>query len=488
MPKILENISSCIILVLILLTIIQLEVHGKIYHFTLSEKTRGAEVILLAKCIKIQDEKYEVKGLPPESGFKSPRFAVYKIIAIWKGQYDNDTIILDYKFTNEKYKPFICNPAVHPVINEQVILFIEKDFAIFAGFQGKIQIDEEKIFLYRDAITKFLKLDSQTGRKKILSTIKMLDDNNPFLRESMLRELHKIDNTTYGVEIANLLKHRDVSVRQGAISALIGTKEKEVVPFVIASLKDSGPRVRADATTVLWRIDDKRITAALMEAFNDESAQVRRGVIFALSRRHSEESISLYLKALKDSDPLVRASGADAFSWVHYLNSVSELVTALKDENARVRQSAVNSLRSYPSPNIIESVSALLADEDWSVREYAACCIGAIAAEGYREYLRKDKIINDLLQMAIKEEKFHVKGAAISALGTIGSKRAIPTLLNLLFDTQMETRADATIALSNIEDKKVLPNLRESLKKEKNEYVKKELERAIKQLEESGRN
>jgi HEAT repeat protein len=476
--------------VLILLAVIQLNVYPKIYHFTLLEKTRGAEIILLAKCIKIQDEKYELEFPKiPEEKFKANRFAVYKKIEIWKGRYDKDTKTLYYKHTNEKYRPFICRPAVQPVIDEQVILFIEKDFAIFAGFQGKIQIDEEKIPLYRDAIKKFLELDTLSGRKKIFSTIKMIDDNNPYLRESMLRELHEIDNTTYGVEIANLLKHKNVSVRQSAISALIGTKKKEVVPLVIAALKDSDPRVRTDAVTVLWRIDDERITPALMKSFNDESAQVRKGVIFALSRRKSKESIPLYLKALRDVDPLVRAAGVNAFEWVHEPKVIPELLDALKDENERVRSSSVRTLYVYircntikPNNEIIKSITPLLTDKDGDVRKEAAYFMATVGWRGYRNMLSDAKIINKLLQIAEGDENYLVRASAIDALGLVATPRAIPILLKSLSDPQFQVRSSAATALANIGDKKVLPYLREALKKEKHDYVKEELKAAIKQL------
>lgn len=485
MLKFSKNVPRHIALLLLFSTIVASDVHAKIYIFTLLEKTRGAEIILLARCIKIQDQKYELEFPKiPGKEFKADRFAVYKIMEVWKGKYDKDTIILDYKLTNEKYKPFICSPAVHSAIDEQVILFIEKDFAIFAGFQGKIRIDEEKVPLYQDAIMKFLELDTLGEREKVLATIKMVEDNNAYVRESILRELREIDNTTYGIQIASLLEHKDVLVRQRAISALVRTKDKRVVPLVIKALKDSDSRVRADAATVLWRIDDERITPALMAAFNDVSPQVRSRVISALSRRGSKEAIPLYFKALKDEDTLVRAYGANAFEGIPDSRAISELLNALKDENARVRQAAVSSLISYASPEIVEPVSTLLTDENWSVREYAASCIKRIAWRGYRDSLKTDKIINNLLQMAETEERSNVRSSAIYALGAIGSERAIPILIKLLSGTQIETRASAATALSNIGNIEVLPHLLKALENEDNEYVKGQLKTAIKQLRE----
>ena len=486
-----------ILLLFLFINLIPSKVEAKILIYTLLERTRKSEIVALAKCINIQDEEYELdlSMMAPEEKLKSPRFAVYEIIEMWKGKYDKDALLLDYKLTNEKYRPFICRPAVHPAAGELVILFLEKNFVIFAGFQGKISVDEKSLPLYRDAIMKFLKLDTLSEKEKVLSTIKMVDDRNRYVKESMLRELNEIDNTKYGIEIANLLKHKDAFVRQRAMSALIRTKDKRVVPLVIEALKDSDPRVRKESTTVLWRINDGRITPALMEVFNDEDAGVRRGVIFALYHRGSGESIPLYLKALKDNDPLVRAFGVNAFGWVHEPKVVPELLNALKDENARVRETAVRALYSYIPRKTIESsteivneiinaVISLLDDENSMVRKEVAYSIAETGWKGYEDMLRNDEVINKLLQIVEIDKDYRVRNHAIMALGAITCPQAIPVLLKSLSDTQIEIRASAATALSKIGDKRVLPQLKEALKKEKNKYVKKQLETAIKRLEE----
>lgn len=482
--KISKRNSYLIISAFILLAMFQINAQARIYILTLLEKTRASEFIFLAKCVNISDEKYKITSPKlPDKKIQVPRFAAYKIIEVWKGEYDKNTITLDYKFTNEKYKPIICSPSIKREIDEQVVLFIEKDMAIFHGFQGKIQVDEKSAALYRDAVKKFRQLDILTEKEKVLAIIEMVDSNNLQVRESMLRDLREVDNNIYGVEIAHLLEHEDTWIRQSAISALIGTEKKEVSPFVIKVLKDPNPGVRADAADVLKRIDDENITAFLIEAFNDESGLVRRRVVSALSYRLAKEAIPTYLKAFKDNDPLVRVEAVYALSHIKGSKPVPKLLLALKDENARVRQAAVSSLRLYASADIINPVSELLVDEDWGVREYAASCITRIANRGHRELLKKDKIIDDLLRMVEKEERVSVKTGAIYALGAIGTERAIPILLNLLSDTQIEIRSSSAHALSGIGNKDMLPHLRKALENESNEYVANALKNAISQLE-----
>ncbi len=492
-PPFSKIILHNIVLVLLFLNIVRINVYAKIYDFTVLEKVRESELIILAKCINIKSKKYDiVHPKMPDKTFKATRFATYKILEILKGKYDKDTLLLDFKLTNEKCKPIICSSPLHPSpsIDEQVILFLKEDFEIFAGFQGKVSVEKEKVALYRNAINKFIKLDTLGGRKKILVTIKMIDDDNRHVRESISRELHEVDNTIYGIQIANLLKHKEISVRQGAMSALIRTKDKRVVPLVISALKDSDPNVRRDAATVLWRIDDERITPALIKSYDDEYPDVRRSIIFALSHRHCKEAMPLYLKAMKDEDPIVRSFGISSFEWVNNPEVVPELLNALKDENSRVRESAIRILYVYirchiikPTNDIIDSVASLLDDTDSRIRDQSSFFFIELGSTGYKDFF-SDRIIKKLLNILETDRNLQVRETALRALGTISSPKLIPTFSKYLSDTQWGMRSCAAIALARTSDKKVLSKLKKALKDEKNEYVKSKIQIAIKMLEE----
>ncbi|HAX62181.1 MAG TPA: hypothetical protein DCX95_06500 [Elusimicrobia bacterium] len=403
-----------------------INVYAKEYIYTLLEMTRKSEIVVLAKCIKIKDEKYEIgTSMGKLSKLAGNRFAIYKIIEIFKGKYDKDKLTLDYKTINEKYQPFVCRGAVNPVIDEQVLLFLEKDLVLFIGSQGKVNVKKEEVSLYKEAIKNFIELDNLSGKEKVLFTIKNIDIDNLFIRESMLREIHEIDNTEYGFQIANLLKHKEVIVRRNAISALENTKDKRVISLVIDALKNSDPDVRRDATTVLWRLDDERITPVLMKSYSDEDPNVRRSIIFALSRRNCKEAIPLYLKAMSDGDPLVRSYGINSFEWVSDPSVIPEILNALKDENSDVRQSAIRVLYVYircgkikPDDKTVDSVSLLLNDKDSMVRNQASFFFVELGGCGYKNFFN-DKIINKLIKISKTDENPNTRSSALSALETI---------------------------------------------------------------------
>lgn len=328
---------------------------------SLLEKTRKSKLIILAKCI----------GTEPNNFF----VADYKIIEVWKGDYFEKTIRIDYKKSYKKEFP----PEPSPIKDEQVVLFLKDDLTLLSGFEGKLNIGDNNVPLYMEAVKKFLKLDTLADREKVLAIIKMMDDKNSHVKENMLRELHNVDNTTYALEIADLLKHKDVSVRQRAISALEHTQNKQVLENVIGALKDSDSKVRREAVTVLWRMgDDKRITSSLIEAFDDESPDVRSNVIFSLSMRNNKDATYLYYKAMEDKDPLVRSAGINAFEWLNDPKATPKLLIALKDDNYKVRASAVRTLYIYirvkvvePKSEIVKLVEPLLNDSNGQVRKEA---------------------------------------------------------------------------------------------------------------------
>ena len=93
-----------------------------------------------------------------------------------------------------------------------------------------------------------------------------------------------------------------------------------------------------------------------------------------------------------------------------------------------------------------------------------------------------EEIIDYLIRMVEKEQQTHIRSAAVAALGGIGTERCINVLISLLSHKEWETRGSAAWSLGYAKDKKVLPKLKNALKKEKNDYVKGQLEDAIEQL------
>lgn len=338
-----NSMKKCLFFLIVILFITSafIQITDAHWQSSLLEKTRKSKLIILAKCI----------GTEPNSFF----VADYKIIEVWKGDYFEKTIRIDYKKSYKKEFP----PEPSPIKDEQVVLFLKDDLTLLPGLEGKLNIDDNNISLYRDAIKKFLILESLDGEEKILAIIKLIDDKNKYIKQNMLFKLHDIDKKT--------------------IAALEHNHNIRVLDSIIGVLKDPDPEVRRRAVNALRDMgDDERITRALIETFNDESADVRRDVIFALSLRNSKDATYLYYGAMEDKDPKVRRAGINAFERFVDLKAKPKILNALKDNSTIVRESALRTLCVYIRKRIIEPtdginalVEPLLKDNDAFVRKEA---------------------------------------------------------------------------------------------------------------------
>jgi len=86
------------------------------------------------------------------------------------------------------------------------------------------------------------------------------------------------------------------------------------------------------------------------------------------------------------------------------------------------------------------------------------------------------------LILCLKDEESVVRGYAAEALGKIGERRAVVPLIACLKDENWWVRRRAARALSYIGDRRAIQPLEELLQTEKQEYVIKAAEEAVKNL------
>ena len=129
------------------------------------------------------------------------------------------------------------------------------------------------------------------------------------------------------------------------------------------------------------------------------------------------------------------------------------LIEVLKDENEYARRAAVEVLNSLGTSKDIKHLLQVIKDDDWWVRTRAADALGKIggptrrrrrdrshprrgrrsAAGGDRDPESDEgRARRQCLIAATKDKDWWVSERAVDALAEIGSKKAVPTLLELL--------------------------------------------------------
>ena len=145
---------------------------------------------------------------------------------------------------------------------------------------------------------------------------------------------------------------------------------------------------------------------------------------------------------LADADADERRKAGEALANFDSIIVASALALALQDPDKGVRDSAVRSLLSLKSKSAACVIAEYLTDDSFITRNLAAEVLlqfGGVAVE-------------TLLRYAVHDHH-DVRKMAVDTLGLIGDRRATPTLIALLNDSDNNVVLAAVEALGNIKDK-----------------------------------
>jgi HEAT repeat protein len=219
------------------------------------------------------------------------------------------------------------------------------------------------------------------------------------------------------------LKKKNVSSRKQAVFKLGEMKAKDSVPHLLKLLKkEKDDVIRRNTTRALGKIGDKSAVNALCELLFDNDYYVKQNAAWSLGK----------LKDKRAVDPLLRLIKGGAGKI--YTESGSQASVDNKD-----------------------SGNELLKTEGM---KYHDVQIKAIKALGE---IKDEKAIEILSDELDEEEEGNVRCAIVLTLGKIGSKDAVPKLIEMLGDTIWYVRRDTAKALGLLGDLRAVDILVEKL-------------------------
>lgn len=265
-----------ILTVTIFLTVLISKIEAKIRHYNLFELIENSKTILLVELLKTT-EYYTIENeeiLP--SSITLPRYAHYKVLNIIKGDFKKTTLVLDYKVTNEIYKPFICRPIASPIDCEIVILFLEEENLLFAGFQGKQVLEKEQVESYTNCLKNIIainKLNNQHERD--ISLLALYNKNNK-VQKSILKnaiaESWDLSRPIFGPFLESILKNKteDSILRYRAARKLGDLKDNKYLEVFTQSLTDPDLTVRKVSIEALGEYKSQKAIQILKEYIKNE--------------------------------------------------------------------------------------------------------------------------------------------------------------------------------------------------------------------------
>ncbi|MCP4398357.1 MAG: CHAT domain-containing protein [bacterium] len=278
--------------------------------------------------------------------------------------------------------------------------------------------------------------------------IQALDDENADVRAHAARALGIIgesgDRTVRSLLREALTHEPDSSVCAEIVDALIVLSD---IDTLLQSLQDSDARVRQGSVTALGTIGDRAFVPALLEVFRSkaEQASVRRaaaeaiGKIAAVKPIESQDVIAALENVSRDNteDESVRDGANDA------LARIGKGVSPLR------RPERPRPERDYRSNSHPGSRFKL----DDATLDFVKVVLEEMGANNILEALRRKA----------KAQNPEMRWRAVWALGEIGAKTVIPTLIQALEDENSGVRATAANALQGFRQSAVVAALRERL-------------------------
>ena len=330
------------------------------------------------------------------------------------------------------------------------------------------------------AVTTFGRLGDPNAVPLIITALK---DTDSRVRSEAARTLGGFSTPTATDSLIGALRDQSADVRVEATFALGRTKDSRALVPLTSLLTDRDARVSLAAAESLARLQDPRATRVLIESLSSADWRVRSRATQVLARVAGEGSLEQAIGplaiALADKDPVVRYYASEALTgiggkavpaliealrahresdrdraarvlWRIGAPSVDPLLAVLQDRSStpEMRAASARTLGIIGDKRAIKGLALVLKDERYFVRQQAAIALGQMG----------DSAVGLLLEMAGSSTPT-TREAAIEALGSTSSTRALERVIEALSDSNPNVRSAAVRALGESSSERAVPHL-----------------------------
>src|SRR3984885_10833463 len=222
---------------------------------------------------------------------------------------------------------------------------------------------------------------------------------------------------------------------KAALFRIIGEiADRAALPELMGRLQGKDPIARVHIINTLARFNTPEVQNALQGLLKDPNKLIRGAALSAMQRMDGPIDIERVAALLRDPEIDVLNRAIDVVIKANHPETMRYLIEVLKDENENARRAAVEVLNEVGNAKSVKYLLASLKDSDWWVRSRAADALGKIGGPKVIEavlQLVRDKD-EDIRRAAIEILNQTKDERAVDALIEIGSKRALPRLMEML--------------------------------------------------------
>ncbi len=322
------------------------------------------------------------------------------------------------------------------------------------------------------------------GADAVPPLIDALQTQDPNLILTIQHILARISSATPALVKALATAHPTVRAR---VAETLGiSKDKSAIPALLDALKDQYFTVRASAALALGNIGDAQVIPSLLPLLKDKDNEVRSAACIAIAKFRDPSTFDDITNVLLD-DPMIEArqSAAIALGDTKHPAAIPFLMEALRDSSwwFEREQAASDLLAAIEKmgPAVVEPLIEALGDKEGTVRRYAAIMLGrmgdprAIEELGMTLYDLHDEVGKaaaealakfgaptvDIFIEALNHPEAGIRENSVVALSKIQDARVVPVLIEMLADPARDVKKQAMQALGELRDRRAIHALQE---------------------------
>ncbi len=305
--------------------------------------------------------------------------------------------------------------------------------------------------------------------------INRMSGKDPAIKIHLMKLLSRFKRDDINRALEEQLRDANKFIRKAALDALAQREGNINVDKVAALLLDPDLEVQNKAVDVLVKANHPETIQFLIPALKDESEYTRRAAVEVLNEICNPDSVKDLLNAIRDDDWWVRARAGDALAEIGGPKVVNSVLELIKDKDEDIRRTAIEILNSTKDETAVDTLIRATDDADWWVRERA---VDALAQIGSKKALPK------LLDMLGKGGKTDT--VVVRALGKIGDANVISQILPMLNRPEREIQVEAIKAISHLADEERADTIRKlmlKIKKSDDRTIVNSADKAIKEID-----
>lgn len=331
-----------------------------------------------------------------------------------------------------------------------------KDSRTIDSLMHKLSDSDSEV---RDAATIAL---SNFGTPKILETfISELDNPDWRIRKAAADGLGVLKTPKSLESLFQKINDPDSEVRKAVVSALGKLGNIKAQTPLIRRLKDSHAEVREAAAKALGESGNSLCVEELMACFHDKIWKVREQAAIALGKLGDERALEPLLEMADDTDADVRKASAAALGNLHLPKILQILLTRLQEQEWWKKETAAIALGYSGEPKVLEHLLEGLDDPDWRIR--------VAMINGLKSLGLSDSRVEESLIKRLQDPHEEVRRAAIMAIGSLCTEKALTSIIPCLNDLHVQVRQASALTLGMIGTLEVLEPLLAGLNDPKDE-------------------